>query len=74
VVQRLLQDPRVEPSADDNYAIQCASENGHIEVVKRLLQDRRVDPSADDTFISDQFLLLRDTIRMQIFAFALSFV
>jgi len=33
-----------DPSADDNYAIKYASENGHLEVVKLLLQDPRVDP------------------------------
>ena len=38
----------LDPSADDNYAIRAASENGHIAVVDRLLQDGRVDPSADD--------------------------
>ena len=42
-VRLLLNDPRVDPSADDNYAIRCASENGHVEVVKLLLNDPRVD-------------------------------
>ena len=45
-VARLLQDPRVDPSVDDNIAIRIASEKGHMDVVKRLLQDPRVDPSA----------------------------
>ena len=41
----LLGDPRVDPSADDNYAIRWASFNGRLEVVKLLLADLRVDPS-----------------------------
>jgi hypothetical protein len=42
VVERLLADPRVDPSADDNYAIREASSNGHLSVVERLLADPRV--------------------------------
>jgi hypothetical protein len=45
-VRLLLNDPRVDPSADSNYAIRWASENGHVQVVKLLLNDPRVDPSA----------------------------
>jgi hypothetical protein len=29
VVQLLLNDPRVDPSDDNKYAIRCTSENGH---------------------------------------------
>jgi hypothetical protein len=63
VIEILLQDSRVDPSADNNYgnielyshlrifiAIRMASEFGHIEVVKSLLQDSRVDPSADNNY------------------------
>lgn len=46
VVNRLLQDERVEPDAGDNYAIKWASRYGHAEVIDVLLQDRRVDPAA----------------------------
>jgi hypothetical protein len=49
VVDRLLQDERVDPAADDNNAIKSASRNGHLAVVDRLLQDERVDPAADDS-------------------------
>jgi hypothetical protein len=49
LVERLLQD-NVDPSANKNYAIQCAARNGHLAVVERLLQDKRVDPSADQNF------------------------
>ncbi len=48
VVNRLLLDERVDPAADDNYAIRYAAENGHLQVVNRLLQDERVDPAAQD--------------------------
>jgi len=37
-----------DPSANNNYAIRWASQNGHTDVVKLLLADERVDPSADD--------------------------
>ncbi len=36
----------VDPSAQDNYAIQLAAEYGHTEVVRLLLSDSRVNPSA----------------------------
>ncbi len=45
-VQLLLNDPRVDPTADDNWAIQSASRRGHTEVVRLLLADPRVDPAA----------------------------
>jgi hypothetical protein len=47
-VNLLLQGGRVDPAADDNYAIRMASTNGHLSVVDRLLQDERVDPADDD--------------------------
>jgi ankyrin repeat protein len=50
VVNRLLDDTRVDPSADNNFAIRAASLNGHTHVVVRLLADPRVDPSADNNF------------------------
>ena len=40
----------VDPSTDDNLAIQLASCYGHYEVIKLLLSDLRVDPRADDNF------------------------
>jgi hypothetical protein len=48
VVERLLADPRVDPAANDNYAIRLASQNGHATVVDVLLADPRVDPAVDD--------------------------
>ena len=48
VVKFLLQ--RVNPSADDNWAIRQSSKSGYVEMVKLLLADKRVDPSADNNF------------------------
>jgi len=50
LVQLFLTLTDIDPSAEDNYAIQWASKNGHTEVVKVLLADARVDPSAKDNF------------------------
>jgi len=41
---------RVDPGAEDNWAIKLASRNGHAEVVRLLLADPRVDPSAEDNW------------------------
>jgi surface antigen len=48
VVERLLQDERVNPSDGNNLAVRSAAHYGHLEVVERLLEDDRVDPSADN--------------------------
>jgi ankyrin repeat protein len=53
-VERLLKDPRVDPSARDNESIKhasvCMYGRHRLEVVKLLLKDPRVDPSADDNW------------------------
>uniref|UniRef100_A0A6C0CL55 Ankyrin repeat protein n=1 Tax=viral metagenome TaxID=1070528 RepID=A0A6C0CL55_9ZZZZ len=46
LLTQVLADPRVDPSADNNYTIRLASDSGHTEIVERLLADPRVDPSA----------------------------
>ncbi|KAJ3134163.1 hypothetical protein HDU90_005260 [Geranomyces variabilis] len=46
-LERLLADPRVDPSARNNAAIRRAASHGHLLVVDRLLQDPRVDPSGN---------------------------
>lgn len=46
IVNRLLEDPRVDPGAWNDLAIKIASNEGHLDVVDRLLQDERVDPRA----------------------------
>jgi hypothetical protein len=61
VVKLLLNHPKVDPSAVNNYgmnsidliivlAIRLASEKGHIEVVKLLLNHPKVDPSANNNY------------------------
>jgi ankyrin repeat protein len=47
VVKLLLSDKRVDPSANNNLAIQWASRKDHLEVVKLLLSDKRVRDSLD---------------------------
>jgi hypothetical protein len=42
MVKALLQDPRIDPSAANQYAIRWASKNGHLQVVDVLLKDHRV--------------------------------
>ena len=50
MVELLLSDPRVDPSADNNYSIRFASLQGHCDVVDALLTlgGEKVDPAADD--------------------------
>jgi hypothetical protein len=50
VIERLLQDERVDPSFEYNRAIKRAACYGHLAVVDRLLQDARVDPSANHNY------------------------
>jgi len=50
VVRALLADSRVDPTADNNFAIRVASGYGYAEVVRALLADPRVDPAADDDY------------------------
>jgi hypothetical protein len=42
-VKLLLLDPRVNPAADENSAIQLASKEGHTDTVMLLLSDDRVN-------------------------------
>jgi hypothetical protein len=46
----LLQDNRVNPSANGNLAIQQATVNERSAVVKLLLQDKRVNPCDEDNY------------------------
>ncbi len=50
VIKILLADTRLDPSDDDNEAIELASQYGHTEVMELLLNDNRVDPSANHNF------------------------
>ena len=49
-VALLLQDSRVDPTAQDNLAFRKAAEKGRIAIVEILLEDPRVDPSAYDNY------------------------
>ena len=44
IVKLLLTDERVDPSANNNYAIKHALLNSHTEIVRLLSEDRRVNP------------------------------
>lgn len=46
IVKRLLQDPKINPEADSNFAIIMAVEYNNVGVVECLLQDSRVNPCA----------------------------
>jgi hypothetical protein len=50
IVDRLLQDDRVDPTADNNKAFQVAASKGYLAIVCRLLEDKRVDPAADNNY------------------------
>jgi len=48
LVQLFLTLTDIDPSAEENYAICWASQNGHTDVVKVLLANERVDPTANN--------------------------
>jgi hypothetical protein len=50
VVKLLIEDKRVNPTANDAYCLRAAAENGFAAVVLVLLQDGRVDPSILDNY------------------------
>ncbi len=50
VVRALIQDPRVDVTVKENFALRAACEFGHLEIVEELLQYKHVDPSAMDNF------------------------
>jgi len=45
IVERFLDDSRVNPADYHNTAIIGAAKRGYLKVVQRLMQDPRVDPS-----------------------------
>ena len=49
-VRFLLRDSRVDPSAEDNYAIKWSSENGHTEIVKLLLESSKINNETKDFY------------------------
>ena len=48
VVDRLLENWRINPSNNQDAAFIEAAQHGHLNVVDRLLQDRRVNPSSQN--------------------------
>jgi hypothetical protein len=48
VFKKLLQDPSVDPSVDNNRIMVMTACHGFIQALKLLLKDHRVDPSAND--------------------------
>src|SRR3989304_4321084 len=46
----ILIEANFDPSADNNYAIGVASNNGHLNIVNRLLKNDKVDPSACNNY------------------------
>eukprot|EP01118_Nematostelium_gracile_P000007 TRINITY_DN10005_c0_g1_i2.p1 TRINITY_DN10005_c0_g1~~TRINITY_DN10005_c0_g1_i2.p1 ORF type:complete len:107 (-),score=20.66 TRINITY_DN10005_c0_g1_i2:317-637(-) len=50
-IDKILQDDRIDPSANQNEAICWACKNGYFNIVCRLLQDKRVDPSVRENMI-----------------------
>ena len=50
IIKRLLQDPRVDPSINDNIPVRMAATRNSIDIVKLLMKDTRVDPSAKDNY------------------------
>jgi len=50
VVRSLLRCPTIDPSFDQNFALQVACSNGYTEIVEMLLQDNRVDASTEDNY------------------------
>ncbi|PRP81336.1 ankyrin repeat domain-containing protein [Planoprotostelium fungivorum] len=49
-VKFMLARPRVDPSAENNKAIQIASRGRSVEIVRLLANDARVDPSASENY------------------------
>ena len=54
-IKSLLKDERVDPAAQDNYAIRRASRKGHTEVVKLLIQTKvtRGDPETIEIILNN---------------------
>lgn len=56
VIRLLMNDPRVDPSAEDNAALEYARDNGRRDIMELLYTDPRVDEKASmmvDLFVDD---------------------
>ncbi len=50
-VKLFLKNKKIDVSAEDNWAIELASTNGHFDIVELLLNDKRVDPSDNRNWV-----------------------
>ena len=48
VAKMLLEDKRIDPSWDDNFALKIALKHKHMKIVRLLLQDERTRLKLDD--------------------------
>lgn len=48
IVASFLQNKRIQPEGDDNWAICSAAEFGQVELIRLLLEDGRADPAFQD--------------------------
>jgi len=49
-IKEMLKDPEIDPTYDNNFAIQTAAYSGHKLIVEELLNDPRVNPADQDNF------------------------
>ena len=49
-VLQILLEHGIDPSAQDNFAIKSASEEGHTDVVRLLVGQNNINPSANDNY------------------------
>jgi hypothetical protein len=65
IVELMMADPRIDPTANDNDAIRVACKNGHAQVVEVLLANSRVNPSVgENTLISHAAGAGQDKVRV----------
>lgn len=66
LLDRILDDSRVDPSIYNNMAIIDAIKNGHANVVQRLLMDPRVDPNADGNVAFEKAIINNDIATVSV--------
>ena len=63
IVDRLLQDPRCDPSVEHNMALENTCVQNNLTIVNRLFQDPQVDPLNDNYNKNNYYLLERICCR-----------
>jgi ankyrin repeat protein len=71
-VELLLNDKRVDPSANSNLALIKAIENGHLEIVKLLLNNNKVNTKLNKKNIQSAFLIAIENGELDVIDFLLS--